>query len=47
MAEEGKKGVKEDTEMFAWFALFEKLREHPERLTGADEQELRKYGITL
>ena len=47
MAEEGKKGIKDDTKMFAFFALFEKLREHPERLTGADEQELLKYGIAL
>ena len=47
MAEEGKKGVKDDTEMFAFFALFEKLREHPERLTGNEEQQLLKYGIAL
>ena len=42
-----RKRVKDDSTMFAFFALFEKLREHPERLTGADEQELLKYGIAL
>ena len=47
MAEEGKKGIKDDTEMFGFFALFEKLREHPEGLTGNEEQELLKYGIAL
>ena len=48
MAEEGKKGVKDDAEMFAFFELFEKLAEHPDRLTGNEEQELLwKYNIKI
>ena len=47
MAEEGKKGVKDDTSMFAFFALFKKLREHPEQLTNAEKAKLATYGIKV
>ena len=47
MAEEGTKGVKDDTSMFAFFALFEKLREHPEQLTNAEKARLVTYGINV
>ena len=47
MAEEGAKGVKDDTSMFAFFALFKKLREHPEQMTDAEKAKLRTYGIDV
>lgn len=41
------KSCKDDTEMDAWFELLHKYTEHPEELTEAEKDQLRKYGINV
>jgi hypothetical protein len=40
-------GIKDDTEMFKLFALYDKAKHRPERLTKADKQILKSWGVVI
>jgi hypothetical protein len=41
------KGIKDDTEMFTIFALFDKLEKHPDKLTPIERLALEGFGIEI